>query len=124
MYTHIHVYIYIYIYTHGPFFVFMFYFLCVYSINTSIWRRPTETPRPATATTGRIYILQRGVQWKQGVVNYMRLHASLLYDTTPIHCTRLPLHPPLQSIQRRSPPPRRRRRGATPSARTSPRTWA
>ena len=48
-----------------------------------------------------VYILQRGVQWKQGVVNYMRLHTSLCYNTTPIHCTPLPLHPPLLSIQTR-----------------------
>ena len=46
-----------------------------------------------------IYILQRGVQWKQGVVVWMVLYASLLYNTTSIHCTPLRLHPPLQSIQ-------------------------
>ena len=40
------------------------------------------------------YIPQRGVQWKQGVVIYMTLYTSLLYNTTPIHCTPLPLHPP------------------------------
>ena len=45
------------------------------------------------------YIPQRGVQWKQGVVIYMTLYTSLLYNTTPIHCTPDPLHPPLQSIQ-------------------------
>ena len=44
------------------------------------------------------YILQRGVQWKKGVVNYMTLYTSLLYNTAPIHCTPDPLHPPLQSI--------------------------
>ena len=44
-------------------------------------------------------IQQRGVQWKQGVVIYMALYTSLLYNTAPIHCTPLPLHPPLQSIQ-------------------------
>ena len=36
---------------------------------------------------GRFYILQRVVQWKQGVVIYMTLYTSVLYDTTPIHCT-------------------------------------
>ena len=46
-----------------------------------------------------LYILQRGVQWKQGVVICMVLYASLLCNTTPIHCTPHPLHPPLQSIQ-------------------------
>ena len=45
-----------------------------------------------------IYILQRGVQWKQGVVIWMVLYTSLLRNTTPIHCTPDPLHPPLQSI--------------------------
>ena len=48
-----------------------------------------------------IYILQRGVQWKQGVVVYMTLYTSLLCNTTPIHCTPHALHPPLQSIQDR-----------------------
>ena len=47
-----------------------------------------------------IYILQRGVQWNQGVVICMPLYTSLLHNTTPIHCTPHPLHPPLQSIQR------------------------
>ena len=45
-----------------------------------------------------LYILQRGVQWKQGVVIYMTLCTSLLCNTTPILCTPDPLHPPLQSI--------------------------
>ena len=48
-----------------------------------------------------LYILQRGVQWKQGVVIYMTLCTSLLYDTTPIHCTPLPLHPPVMNTQDR-----------------------
>ena len=43
---------------------------------------------------GSIKIHQRGVQWKQGVVNYMMSYTSLSYDTTPIHCTPLPLHRP------------------------------
>ena len=43
---------------------------------------------------GVFYISQRGVQWKQGVVIYMILYTTLLYNTTPIHCTPLPLHPP------------------------------
>ena len=41
-----------------------------------------------------LYILQREVQWKQGVVNYMMLYASLLYNTTPTHCTPPPTAPP------------------------------
>ena len=42
-------------------------------------------------------IQQRGAQWKQGVVIYMMLYTSLLCNTTPIHCTRLPLHPPVMN---------------------------
>ena len=45
-----------------------------------------------------LYILQRGVQLEQGVVIWMVLYIILLYNTTPIHCTPLRLHPPLQSI--------------------------
>ena len=37
-----------------------------------------------------VYMLQRGVQWKQGVVVYIILQAVLL---PPIHCTPLRLHP-------------------------------
>ena len=48
-----------------------------------------------------VKIHQRGVQWKQGVVMYMMLCTSLLYDTTPIHCTPLPLHPPLMNTHMR-----------------------
>ena len=44
-------------------------------------------------------IHQRGVQWKQGAVICMLLCTSSLYDTTPIHCTPLPLHPPVMSAQ-------------------------
>ena len=71
----------------------------------------------------KIYIPQRGVQWKQGVVIYMMLYTSLLYDTTPIHCTNLRLHPPVMNTHllkaairgawwrsRRAPPGRRPRR--------------
>ena len=46
------------------------------------------------------HIPQRGVEWKQGVVIYIMLYTSLLYNTTPIHFTPDPLHPPLQSIQK------------------------
>ena len=44
-------------------------------------------------------IHQRGVQWKQGVVIYMMLYTSLLYHAPPIHCTPLPLHPPVMNTQ-------------------------
>ena len=36
-----------------------------------------------------------GLQWKQGVVICMVLYTSLLYNTTPIHCTPPPTAPPL-----------------------------
>ena len=48
----------------------------------------------------RLKIHQRGEQWKQCVVMYMMLYTSLLYNTTPIHCTSLPLHPPVMNTQR------------------------
>ena len=44
-------------------------------------------------------IHQRGVQWKQGVVIYMMLYTSLFYNTTPIHCTPVPLYPPVINTQ-------------------------
>ena len=34
-----------------------------------------------------VKIHQRGVQWKQAVVICMMLYTSLLYNTTPRHCT-------------------------------------
>ena len=47
----------------------------------------------------RFKIHQRGVQWKQGVVICMVLYTSFLYNTTPIHCNPLPLHPPLRNAE-------------------------
>ena len=52
-----------------------------------------------------VYIPQRGVLWKKGVVIYLTLYTSLLHNTTPIHCTPDPLHPPLQSIKSQAPLP-------------------
>ena len=49
--------------------------------------RPFSVSRAALPRI--LYIMQRGVQWKQGVVNYMMLYTILLYNTTPIHCTPL-----------------------------------
>ena len=57
-----------------------------------------------------LYILQRGVQWKEGVVICMVLYSILLYNTTPIHCNPDPLHPPLQSVQALRPALRESRR--------------
>ena len=53
--------------------------------------------------SARLYILQRGVQWKQDVVIRMLLYTILLYNTSPIHCTPLPLHPPLMNTQGSAP---------------------
>ena len=44
-------------------------------------------------------IFIKGVQWKQGVVIYMLLSTTLLYNTTPIRCTPLPLQPPVMNTQ-------------------------
>ena len=44
-------------------------------------------------------IHQRGSQWKQGVVIYMMIYTSSLYNTAPIHGTPLPLHPPVMNTQ-------------------------
>ena len=72
----------------------------MYTYYTYI-ERQVGTPRSTLGSVlgpVLVYILQRGVQWKQGVVNYMMLYTILLYNTTPIHRTPDPLHPPLQSI--------------------------
>ena len=58
------------------------------------WRSPTSARCPSD-----FYILQRGVQWKQGVVVYIILWAVLLYNTTPIHCAPLRLRPPVMNTQ-------------------------
>ena len=63
-----------------------------------------------------VKIHQRGVQWKQGVVIYMMLCTSLLYYTTPIHCTALRLHPPWMNTQVGGP----WAAGATPGGATLP----
>ena len=47
---------------------------------------------------GKRQILQKEVQWKPGVVICM-VYTSLLYDTAPIHCTPLRLHPPLMNTR-------------------------
>ena len=67
---------------------------CPQVMSGVLARGPPEPVRPPA-----IYILQKGVQWKQGVVVYMTLYTSLLYNTTPIHYTPLPLHPPLPNVQ-------------------------
>ena len=69
-----------------------------------------KSPRFAPLRPQAVKIHQRGVQWKQGVVVYIILQAVLLYNTTPIHCTPLRLHPPLMNTPAgrpatRPPPP-------------------
>ena len=59
-------------------------------------------------------IHQRGVQWKQGVAIYMMIYTSLLCNTTPIHCTPLPLHPPVMNTHACS----GSERSSSPSARS------
>ena len=61
-----------------------------------LFRQMFRQPLTAATTPPRpwFYILQRGVQWKQGVVTCMLLYTSLLHNTTPIHCAPHPLHPP------------------------------
>ena len=113
-YTHmsIYTYAYIYIYTYISLYIYIYIYICIYIymyIYIYIYIYDTEVrPRPAPAASGcsrprplglLIKIQQRGVQWKQGVVIYIILYTSLLYDTTPIHCTTLPLHPPVMNTQ-------------------------
>jgi hypothetical protein len=53
-------------------------------------------------------IQQRGVQWKQGVVVDIMSCVISAHNTTPIHCTPFPLHPPLMNTQDRGLELRRR----------------
>ena len=94
MYTHIcislslSIYIYIYIHIHTYAYVYIYIYIYVY-LSMFSRRRDRRV----------FYILQRGVQWKQGVVVYMMFLSVLLCNTTPIHCTPLRLHPPLMNTQ-------------------------
>ena len=82
VYIHICIYIYIYIYTCRS-------VACAWAAATKYYSAYVGQ----ATLTDKLYILQRGLQWKQGVVIYMLLCTSSLYDTDPIHCTPLPLHP-------------------------------
>ena len=98
MYIYIYICTYIYIYIYEP--------------QAQRRRREANVQDLAHA------IHRRGVQWKQGVVIYMMLHTNLLYNTTPIHCTPLSLHPPVMNTQQlRRRKPRRVRRWARRSER-------
>ena len=61
---------------------------------------PLARARALQPQKWHVKIHQRGVQWKQGVVICMMLCTSLLYDTTSIHCTLLPLHDPVMNTQK------------------------
>ena len=82
--TYIHIVVYVYI--------IVWFFACV-SLPVAALR----LIRPCFCSKFKIH--QRGVQWKQGVVIYMMLYTSLLFHTTPIHCTPLRLHPPVMNTQ-------------------------
>ena len=58
-------------------------------------RPRADAPLTPWSEWQRLKIHHRGVQWKQDAVICMMIYTSLLYnDTTPIHCTPLPLPPP------------------------------
>ena len=123
IYTHIIIYIYIYIYRHHPaprhlrlgalqrrvlrmalkihqrLLITTLIITLIIINNTRHTILITILLGYDTYNTTNTYIPQRGVQWKQGVMMCMLLYASLLYDTTPIHCTPLPLHPPVMNTQ-------------------------
>ena len=107
-------YIYIYIYTHKliiltiPLIMIMIMIMMIIQIIILTLKRSPLPLDGAHASDKLIsvwlgkpvfYILQRGVQWKRGVVIYMMLYTILLYHSTPIHCTPLPLHPPVMNTQ-------------------------
>ena len=61
---------------------------------------PAQTRAPFSQDSSK-----GGAVEKQGVVVYIILHIALLNNTTPIHCTSLPLHPPVMSTQLEPGPP-------------------
>ena len=114
MYVCIYIYIYIHMYVcmHVCVCVYIYIYIYMYTHVQTAQQHHTndlgEAP-PARRTahgsvSPRLKIHQRGVQWKQGVVTCMVLCTSLLYNTTPIHCTPLPLHPPVMNTQRLADP--------------------
>ena len=110
IYIYIHTYIYIYIYA---IYVYIYIYVCMYihmcvCIYVCIYTRITLktdrkhgfTARPIVSSVRLMFLYlplkihQRGVQWKQGVVIYMMLYTSLLYNTTPpSSAPPFPLHP-------------------------------
>ena len=73
----------------------MFTLYCIMNCP-GVFQVAFRRPDPLQPKSFKIH--QRGVQWKQGVEIYMTLCISLLCNTAPIHCTPLPLHPPVMKI--------------------------
>ena len=124
IYIHIciHIYIYIYIYIHICISLSIYTYIYIYIYNYICTHRNKNTHNDKASLAGSarpggpgeaseqapylggwelpaLKIHQSGVQWKQGVVICTMLYTSVLHDTTPIHCTPLPLHPPVMNTQ-------------------------
>ena len=122
MYTCIYVYVYVYVYVHGALTISS---PIIFSENHTTCSKQQLETHPSgnivcilvqkeqqqrqlfseiivgeiVVRSPSVKIHQRGVQWKQGVVIYRICYTSLLYDTIPIRCTPLPLHPPVMNTQ-------------------------
>ena len=58
-------------------------------------------PRPEVGRAWADQDSSKGRAVETGCSGYIILYAVLLYNTTPIHCTPLRLHPPLMNTQPR-----------------------
>ena len=104
-----HIYIHIRVYTYNIYiYIYMYIHTYIYTgralagvlsaANCSEGRRlPNIWVLPLQVFCLLSRFIKGGVQRKQGVVIYMVLYIVLLYNTTPIHCTPLRLHPPLMN---------------------------
>ena len=71
-------------------------------VGLAVWAPPVARHGPPLGRLRQppaVKIQQRGVQWKQGVVIYIMSCTVSLHNANPIHCTPLPLHPPLLNTQ-------------------------
>ena len=87
-------YVYMYMYMYMYMCVYIYIYIYRTKHQQRLFREPPSgrdrgSRKRLRSLTSRFKIHQRGVQWKQGVVVYMLLDTSVLYDTTPIHCTPL-----------------------------------
>ena len=82
-------------------YIYICTYICIY-IYIYVYCSTSEDAGDGPGTAIKIH--QRGVQWVQGVVICMMLHASALYETSPIHCTPLRLHPPTIDTSLFAPP--------------------